>query len=202
MRTPIDGTSAAPGATGDDDLAGLVARMADGAESALERFYELTVHRAYALVLRIVRDPHAAEDVVEEAFFQAWRDAARYDPGRGAPLAWLFTICRSRALDHLRRQEAHESYEDPAELEAQIGADDQEPSSLLETMQRSGSVHAALLDLSPQARQLVALAFFRGLSHAEIASACRMPLGTVKTTINRACDRMRDYLGNQIGVAS
>lgn len=186
----------------DDELGELLRMMAEGREAALERFYDRTSRRAYALALRIVRNAQTAEEVVEDAYFQVWREAGRYDLSRGAPMAWLFNICRSRALDALRRADKAELYEDPMELYAQVGSDENDPSGLLETMERSSSVHAALCKLSPQARQLVSLAFFRGLSHSEIAAACEMPLGTVKTTINRACDKMRGYLVAEAGAAS
>lgn len=190
------------GEPADDGLARLLARMAEGDESALERFYDLTSRRAYAFVVRIVRDPHLAEDVVEEAYFQMWRKAADYDAGRGAPLAWLYTLCRSRALDSLRRRDDEELYDDPAELEARMGSDENDPYSLLDAMDRSSAVHAALASLSPQARQVVSLAFFRGLSHSEIATVFQMPLGTVKTTINRACDKMRGHIIAHAGAPS
>jgi RNA polymerase sigma-70 factor (ECF subfamily) len=186
----------------DDALDKLLRGMAAGREQALEQFYDCAVSRAYAFVLRIVRDPQLAEEVVEDAFFQTWREAARFDPVRGKPLAWLYTICRSRALDALRKREDHETYVDPIEFEARIGDDENDPYRLLDAMQRSSGVHAALSSLSPQARQLVALAFFRGLSHSEIAAFSRLPLGTVKTTINRACEKMRGHLAAQAGVTS
>lgn len=186
----------------DEELAALLRLMAEGKEAALERFYDLTSRRVYALALRVVRNSQTAEEVTEDVFFQVWREAGRYDLSRGAPMAWLFTICRSRALDALRRVDDAELYSDPMELEARIGSDDNDPSGLLETMERAGAVHTALSRLSPQARQLVSLAFFRGLSHSEIAANCDMPLGTVKTTINRACDKMRSYLVAEAGAAS
>ena len=183
-----------------DGLAGLVARMAQGDEQALGDFYDQTLGKAYALALRVVRRPDAAEEVVEDAFYQAWREASRYDAGRGNPMAWLLTIVRSRALDWLRRRDDAETYSDPVEFEARIGADENGPEEILAAVERSSAVHAALLELSPQARQLVALAFFRGLTHEEIAASCRMPLGTVKTVLHRACAKMRERLAIQ-GVA-
>jgi RNA polymerase sigma-70 factor (ECF subfamily) len=183
-----------------EGLADLVARMAQGDEQALGGFYDQTLGKAYALALRIVRQPDAAEEVVEDAFYQAWREAARYDAGRGNPLAWLLTMVRSRALDWLRRRDNAQTYGDPVEFEAHIGADEKGPEEILAAVERSSAVHAALLQLSPQARQLVALAFFRGLTHEEIAASCQMPLGTVKTVIHRACAKMREQLALQ-GVA-
>jgi RNA polymerase sigma-70 factor (ECF subfamily) len=183
-----------------NDLAGLIARMAQGDEQALGDFYDQTLGKAYALALRIVRRPDAAEEVVEDAFYQTWREASRYDAGRGNPMAWLLTMVRSRALDWLRRRDDAETYGDPVEFEARIGADENGPEEILAAVERSSAVHAALVELSPQARQLVALAFFRGLTHEEIADSCRMPLGTVKTVLHRACAKMREHLAIQ-GVA-
>jgi len=183
-----------------EEAAELIRGMAKGDEAALECLYDTTAARTYAFVLRIVRDEHAAEEVIEDAYFQAWRQADRFDPARGNPMAWLYTLCRSRALDHLRRVEHRETAEDPAAFETLLGSDENDPFHLMDSMQRSGRVHEALASLSPQARQLVSLAFFRGLSHTEIAEASRMPLGTVKTTIKRACDKMRIYLSTQAGV--
>lgn len=191
----------------EDELERLLASMAKGQEAALERFYDLTAKRAYAFVLRILRDPMQAEDVVEEAFFQMWCKAGDFDVSRGNALAWLFTICRSRALDRLRQRDDAEYYDDASELENRLAEDDWEaaeardPFALIHAMERSSAVHAALGSLSPQSRQVVSLAFFRGMSHSEIAAAFNMPLGTVKTTINRACEKMRGHIIHA-GVAS
>jgi RNA polymerase sigma factor (sigma-70 family) len=106
-------------------------------------------------------------------------------------------MVRSRALDWLRRRDDTPTYGDPVEFEANIGADRNGPEEILAAVERSSAVHAALLELSPQARQLVALAFFRGLTHEEIAASCQMPLGTVKTVIHRACAKMREHLAIQ-----
>lgn len=187
---------------GETDLGALIQGMAAGEEAALERFYDLSVGKAYALASRIMRDAAAAEEAVEDAYFQVWRDAGRYDPGRGNPLAWLLTIVRSRALDALRRRDSAETYADRLDCEERIGTDDAGPGDLLETMERASAVHAALSELSPQARQLIGLAFFRGLTHQEISAECQMPLGTVKTVIHRACQKLRSRLAVSVGALS
>ena len=87
----------------DRTLSALVARMADKDQAALGELYDLTVRRLHAFALRIVRDTGLAEEVTEDALFQAWREANRFDAGRGKVITWLLTICRSRALDALRR---------------------------------------------------------------------------------------------------
>lgn len=163
-------------------------------EAALAALYDATIGKAYGLALRITRQPEAAEEVVEDVYLQVWRDAGRFDPNRGKVLTWLLTICRSRALDYLRRKDEAELHPNPEELQSDVQAEGPDPLAILEATEASSAVHAALAKLQPQSRQLVALAFFRGLTHQEIADSCRMPLGTVKTTLSRAFKQMRAFL--------
>jgi RNA polymerase sigma factor (sigma-70 family) len=190
--------SPAPLLAQDGELPGLIARMAGGDQKALERLYDLTIGKTYALALRIVRERGAAEEVVEDTYWQAWREAARFDSARGRPLAWLLTICRSRALDALRRADPAQPTEEVESLQDAAAEPDGDPLDLLQALQRGSAVRSALNDLKPQARQLVALAFFRGLTHQEIADFCAMPLGTVKTTLHRACQQLKTCL-SQLG---
>jgi RNA polymerase sigma-70 factor (ECF subfamily) len=166
-------------------------------ERALERLYDLTFGKVYGVALRILRNAEAAEEVVEDTYWQAWREASRYDPARGRALTWLLTICRSRALDALRRREPAEVTGDFESLQSDMAAEKNDPYDLLDAIQRSSAIHAAIGTLKPQVRQLLALAFFRGLTHQEIADACHMPLGTVKVTLFRACQQLKDCLSGQ-----
>lgn len=181
----------------DAELRAVIARAARRDERALERLYDLTFGRVYAVALRILRNAETAEEVVEDTYWQAWREASRYDPARGRALTWLLTICRSRALDALRRREPAEVTGDIESLQSDVAAEKTDPYELLDAFQRSSAIHAAIGKLKPQVRQLVALAFFRGLTHQEIADACDMPLGTVKTTLFRACRQLQDCLSAQ-----
>jgi RNA polymerase sigma-70 factor (ECF subfamily) len=172
--------------------------MARGEQAALGAFYDATVGRAYALALRIVRDPDAAEDVLADTYLQVWKEAGRYNAERGNPLAWLLTICRSRALDFLRRR-------DPAELAPAPEAPDAEKSGtvsdtldLVACLQENQLVRRAVKALPEVQRQLLALAFFRGLSHQEIADHARLPLGTVKSHLRKAQDALRRSLEKQL----
>ncbi|HUN90710.1 MAG TPA: sigma-70 family RNA polymerase sigma factor [Burkholderiaceae bacterium] len=189
-------TVARPGAEGDPDshLAGLVARMAGGDEKALACFYDLTHGKAYAVAMRILRHTETAEDALEDAYWQAWREAPRYDPARGRALAWLLTICRSRALDTLRRRDPAESVADVETLADELADANADPCGLLSALQRDGAIARAIEGLKPQARQLVAFAFFRGMTHEEIAETCKLPLGTVKTTLTRAYQQLKRSL--------
>ena len=164
-------------------------------QSALANFYDLTVNRVYAVALRIVRRIDLAEEVVSDVYLQVWRDAHRYDTERGRVLGWLVIIARSRALDMLRRQDEAFSHPEPYDLVAEPESNQHGPEDLLAAAQTGGAVHAALFRLSPLQRQLLSQAFFRGLSHQEIAEQSRMPLGTVKTHIRRALRELRNLLG-------
>src|SRR5262245_13008010 len=168
--------------------------MAAGDQRALEQFYQRTVRRTYAVAIRILRQAEAAEEAVEDTYWQAWREANRYDAARGRPLTWLLTMCRTRALDALRRREPAEPREDIEALLASEEGSQDDPMNLLDSLQRGSEVRSALETLKPQARQLVALAFFRGMTQQEIAETCGMPLGTVKATLFRAYQQLRDSL--------
>lgn len=196
-RPPVTGRAAERAAPEDpaQALSGLVRRMVERDESALAAFYDATVSRAYGLALRILRNAALAEEVVADTFHQTWRDAARFDPARGNPLAWMLVICRTRALDALRARDPAIAHEDPASLiDEADGPAGEDPMALVASDQASAAVKRALERLAPAQRQMVALAFYRGLSHQEIAERTRQPLGTVKSQIRRALAAMKSDL--------
>lgn len=172
--------------------------IARGSESALTAMYEAALGKCYALALRITRTRESAEEVVCDTFMQVWRDAGRYDPARGQPLAWLLNICRSRAIDHLRQRDRAELHEDPASLLSAEASGDEDPLNLALALEAGSVVREAIAQLPPIAQQLLALAFYRGLSHMEIADHLGMPLGTVKTHLRRAQEVLRAAVGEQL----
>lgn len=183
-------------AADDGQLQAWIAAVVDHDETALHALYEATLSRVYGLVLRLVRRPQLAEEVVEDVYFQVWRQAPRFDCERGRPLTWLLGMARSRAIDALRR-EARFQHEALDEESAPVPAAATESGDeLLAVAQGHAQLHRALLLLKPQPRQLVALAFFSGLSHEEIASQTHLPLGTVKSQIRRALATLREALGD------
>jgi RNA polymerase sigma-70 factor (ECF subfamily) len=191
-----------PGSTtpGEALLRGWIARVLGQDQQALAELYDAMAGRVYGLALRITRDVQTAEEVTEDCFWQVWRQAPRFDAVRGSAVAWIMTIARSRALDALRRRDTAEPLGE--EQLANTPAEDQsDPQDLLAAVQKQHRLHAALGALEPLPRQLVALAFFRGLSHEEIAGQMGLPLGTVKSHIRRALLRLRDLLGSGKGSA-
>lgn len=177
-------------------LRACVQEMVGRDQSALGRLYDATCARVHGVVLRIVRRADLAEEVLADVYHQAWRDCQRYDAGRGKVIAWLLIIGRTRALDALRRADEAFSHPAPHDLvapEALLSGDD-DPLNLLDTARGNDGLNAALGALSALQRQLIALAFYKGLSHAEIAAHTRLPLGSVKTHIRKALLQLRDAL--------
>jgi len=184
----------------DTQLAGLVLRVCDQHEPSLARLYEATSGRVYGLVLRIVRVASLAEEVVEDVFWQVWREAPRFDAERGRVLAWLLAIARSRAIDALRRHErvrgSEVAVDDDETLEALADGRerDNDPFNLISASQHHTRLHALLAGLEPLPRQLLALAFMRGCTHEEIAEQTGLALGTVKSHIRRTLAALRSQL--------
>lgn len=180
---------------GPPELAELLLSVTAGEQRALERFYRLTISRVFGLALRIVRCRATAEEVAEDVYVQIWHSAATYDPQRGAPLGWVLTICRSRALDSLRRADKAIVDPDPTERLDAIAQLVPCLQDLLQATQEHAALHGALARLRPEQRQILGLAFFRGLTHSEIAAEAHLPLGTIKSHIRRALATLREELG-------
>lgn len=178
----------------------LVGRLAEGEDIALGELYDRYGKTVYALALAIVREPADAEEVVVDAFGQAWRQAAAFDPRRGSVGAWLATIARSRALDMVRargrRTRAHEraaqlSDEGIATPVAALGPD---PGRGVERSEARRLVAQALSSLPEPQRVAIELAYFEGLSQSEIAERLAEPLGTIKTRMRTGMEKLRGLL--------
>ncbi len=178
----------------DGHMQAWVAAIAGRDEQGLAQLYEATLARVYGLALRITRNPQAAEEVSEDVYWQVWREAQRFDAHRGNVIAWILTIARSRALDYLRKQDNAQLCEEPERLLIDESAYDGDPQDLLSATQKNLMLHQALQQLDPIQRQLVAMAFFRGLTHEEIASFTGIALGTVKSHIRRALKQLHAVL--------
>ena len=170
-----------------------LARIARGDHEALAELYHRHARPVYSLALRILQDSGDAEDIVQEAFAQAWSQAARYDVRRGAVGAWLLTLARSRAIDRLRSKRARPDRTGDGAIDAVADAADAPDLQLL-TAEQVERVRAALRGLPVIQRVALELAYYEGLSHAEIAEQLEQPLGTVKTRIRQAMIRLRETL--------
>jgi RNA polymerase sigma-70 factor (ECF subfamily) len=172
----------------------LLARLQRREPEALAELYDRYGAMTYRLILRIVRDPGIAEDLVQETFLRAWNRVGGFDAGRGAVGPWLLAVARNRAIDYLRYQgRRSESSLDLNETEhpALFADMRSDPSSF----DQARHVKRALDLLNPQQRQAIELAYFEGMSQTEIAQRMDQPLGTVKTWMRRALQQMREALG-------
>ena len=173
-------------------------RMARGDQDALGEIYDRHGRLVYSLALRIVRDQSDAEDIVQEVFSQAWRQAARYDASRGTVLGWLLTLTRSRAIDRLRGRRVRP---EPATDEAVLNAipDRAAPADVQAVWAgQATQIRSAIEGLSVLQRVAIELAFYEGLTHAEIAERLELPLGTVKTRIRQGLLKLRDRLAGAV----
>src|SRR6185312_9130174 len=170
-RHAYNASMTAPTAGGDDRE--LVARMSAGDETALAHLYDRWSPAVYSLVVHLVRDGDDAEDVVEETFWQAWRQASRYEASRGEVATWLLTIARTRSLDRLRaRRRRREEPLTPVLLgDADVTGTGtgEDPARRAELRERRDRVAGALRGLPAEQRQVLELAYFAGLSQSEIA---------------------------------
>ncbi|HZC68654.1 MAG TPA: sigma-70 family RNA polymerase sigma factor [Nitrospirales bacterium] len=175
----------------------LLARVANGDQEAFEQLYEQTSSLLYALVLRIVGKPGDAADLLQEVYLEAWRKASNYDSARGAPIAWLVTLARSRAIDWVRALAAR-GKDVTASLDdtpvSYLVAQDPDALDIRAASERQALVQASLKTLPPVQRLVIELAFYEGLTHTEISERLNVPLGTIKTRIRLAMEKLRDGL--------
>ncbi len=179
--------------------ADLVSRIAQGDEQALGQLYDRFGGVLYAVAYRVLAEKADAEEVVMEAFAQAWRDAPRFDAARGSVAAWLTVMTRSRALDLVRSQSRRARVTESAAREAPATAPAMStgfasPGSSLEDTERKQAVRTALAALAAPQRVAIELAYYDGLSQSEIAERLQEPLGTIKTRMRLGMQKLRESL--------
>jgi RNA polymerase sigma factor (sigma-70 family) len=193
MRT-MTGSPQGPSASTLDAIS-LVQRMRRGDQRALEELYDCTVGSVYGFALAFLKSEEDAEEVVCDTYAQAWRQSERFDAQRAAPIGWLLTMCRGRAIDRLRHNRSRRvSRMVPLESVSEIAQDALTPEDLLSLFHDGSRVRCALAALSPKRLELVGLAFFDGLSFREMAERTGLPLGTVKSHVRRALAELRSKL--------
>ncbi|MBL8329954.1 MAG: sigma-70 family RNA polymerase sigma factor [Rubrivivax sp.] len=195
------------------ELALLLGRAGLGDRRAFAQLYEHTSGYLFGLVLRIQRDRAVAEEVLQEVYVTLWKTAAGFDAARSQPLTWLTHIARNRAIDSLRRAETQPR---TAEFAAGPADDDDDgdaarrralealpdeaagPLELLNRASEARQLGRCMEHLSAAQRQCVALAFYDGLSHSEVATRLRQPLGTVKSWVRRALLALKSCLDHAV----
>jgi RNA polymerase sigma-70 factor (ECF subfamily) len=173
----------------------LIRRMAAGDREAFGSFYDRYASLVYPLIMRIVRDRSDAADVLQDVFWEAWKGAASYDPGRGTPEAWMITRARARAIDRIRAvRRRGETFVVPVD-EKLAAAPDVAGGDAAERAADRDVVQGALSQLTLAQREVIELAYYAGLTQTEIAERLQQPLGTVKTRIRLGLERLREVVG-------
>ena len=174
-------------------LATLLAQAGLGNRAAFAELYEATKSKLFAVSLRIVRERHIAEEVLQDSFVNIWNNATKYAVAQSAPMTWMTAIVRNRSLDIVRRPFLEVQDEDDFFA---INMQDERPGPDDQLIARRDQVkiERCIKGLDGEQQQTISLAFFQGLSHSEVASHLGKPLGTVKTHIRRGLLKLKGCL--------
>lgn len=179
-----------------DSDAQLMWRLRGHDEDALATLYDRHAGVAFGLAVRMLNDRASAEEVVQDAFLALWRRAAAYAPGRASVRSWLLVMVRSRAIDRMRPASA-KARSVPLEEEPQLMATSDTWRAVADSARRR-AVQSALVQLPQEQGQILQLAYFGGMSQAEIAEQANLPIGTVKSRTRLGLDRLRRLLTDSI----
>jgi len=177
----------------------LIRRVAEKDRAAFGSLYDRYSQLALNLAWRILSERQEAEDVVQEAFLQIWREAPSYNPGRANVSTWITTITRSRAIDKLRSRKARRIYDPPNEDLQEVTEQLPDKGTQRDSLDNRLLVRQAFGSLSVEQRVAIEMAYYEGMSQTEIAEALREPLGTIKTRIRSGLLKLKEMLGPQPG---
>ncbi|MGA6828349.1 sigma-70 family RNA polymerase sigma factor [Nitrospira sp. NS4] len=174
----------------------LLARVVKGDVQAFSQLYDQSSTLLYTMALRMLGNKDDANELLQDVYLEVWRKVSRYDVGRGTPLAWLVTLTRSRAIDRLRARNsrAQQRLADSLDSASQVPDHSPSPFDAQADQEIRMLVLGALSALPSAQQQALELAYYEGLSHAEIAARLNQPLGTVKTRIKLAMSKLRESL--------
>ena len=176
------------------ELVLLLMDIAKGDEAAFERLYAGTRAKLYGVVLRILRRPDLADQVMQDTYIEVWRGAGEFDPAIATPTTWMVAIARNRALDLVRRKGETSIEDEPAAVE--VAGDEPDPVARHEMTVELRRLLACLGDLDEERRRLVLLAYYSGWSREQLAAKFDRPVGMVKTWLRRGLLQIRECLGS------
>lgn len=171
----------------------LVGRTARGDEPAFAELYDRLGALAYALAVRILRNPSLAEEATQEAFVAVWRNAARFDARRGSARSWVLLQVRARSIDRVRHEERRGGQMDEVDSDT-VESDSADPADEAWSRLERERLVAALTTIPDRERELIELAYFEGYTQSELATRLGLPLGTVKRRTFNALGRLRVVL--------
>lgn len=174
-------------------MSNLLTKIAEErSDVAFQKLYSQYAPRVKTYMMKQGADPALAEELAQETLLTVWRKASQYSPDRGTAAAWIFTIARNLRIDKLRKDVRWQSLPDDQAEAIPSEAAGQDEMVLIS--QRRVRVQAALADLPPDQRAVVTLAYIEGLSHSEIAEKLMTPIGTIKSRMRLAYQKVRDAL--------
>ena len=177
----------------------LISAICKGEESAIEVLYERYHRYAYSLAYRILRDPVASEDIVQDAFLSIWRKASSYQAQNGSVQSWIQAIVRHRAIDKIRAS-AHRDYQwTPLQSDNEQDPPSEQPDVWEQAWQSEQHriIREVMVQIPSEQRMVIELAYFGGLTHAEISEQCHIPLGTVKGRMRLGLQKMKALLAER-----
>ncbi len=178
-----------------DSIQPLLQGCAQNDQKALESLYKLTAPKLFPLLVRILRREDWAQEVLQEAFMKIWNHAGHYNPGKAKPMTWMTSIGRNCALDRLRRVK-FESVADSDDLAEQLVDDSPTVDMQMVQSEQAKALRQCMEQLAENQRNSLQLAYFEGLTHAELAERLEVPLGSVKTWIRRGMLSIKKCLEN------
>lgn len=181
-----------------DIISDLMARCSLRDQRAFAELYRHTSAKLYGVAVRILRRQDWAEEVLQESYINIWNHIADYSVQRSAPMTWMTAIVRNRALDWLRRPNLERGDEDYDLLVEAMPDDAPAPDLVLGNSRDAAALADCLKQLSGNQRQSIMLAYAHGLSHGELSSHLKEPLGTVKTWIRRGLEKLKGCMDGRI----
>ena len=178
----------------------LLLRIAQKDSAAFHEFHRLHANLVFSTVSQVLNNNHDAEDIMQDVMVMIWQKAHLYEPRKGKPLTWVISMARNRAIDRLRAKQRRSRLYDDFECENRKSQPEfaESAADLVQVNERHRVVRQALSQLQPEQREAVKLAFFSGLSQADVARKLHQPLGTVKARIRRGVGRMEDLVKEQL----
>ena len=176
---------------GAEDLAAILEAVARGDRRAFARLYERTSAKLYGICIRLLGNEAEAEEVLQDLYVTVWQKAGRFDRGRASPITWLAVLARNKGIDRLRRRATKA---EPIEAAASVADDSPLPFELVHQRQEAGRLADCLEELDERPRAMIRAAFLDGATYSELAEREGVPLGTMKSWIRRAMQRLRGCL--------
>jgi RNA polymerase sigma-70 factor, ECF subfamily len=176
------------------ELAAVLERVAAKDKSAFELLYRATSAKLYGIIVRIVTSRSMADDLLQEVYVRVWQRADEFDPSRASPITWLAAIARNRAIDEIRRRKPESTFDEDEALD--VPSESAHPLDARHRREELNALMACLDRLDAEKREIVLLAYYRGMSRDDLARRFTRPVPTIKTWLHRSLAQLKDCLSS------